>query len=107
MARTRSDENNVQNAICEYLERRRHFFFRVNTVGVYDSVRKIHRNLPKYVKKGTPDIILIKGGKFYGLEVKDKGVQSEDQRRFEIACKIAGGEYHVVRSIDDVQKIGL
>lgn len=107
MAYQRSNEASVQNAICEYLFRRRHFFWRSNTTGVYDSAKKTFRTLSKYAKKGAPDINVIVGGQYYGLEVKDKGDQSEDQKLFEIGCKIAGGKYYVVRSIDDVQKLGL
>ncbi len=107
MAYTRSNEINIQNSICEYLQAKRHFFYRNNTVGIYDKAQGTHRSMPKFSKKGVPDIILIKNGIFYGLEVKDKSKQSEDQRLFEIGCKIAGGQYHIVRSIDDVQKLGL
>lgn len=69
----------------------------------------IFRSLPKYAMRGVPDIILIKeGGTFVGLEVKsEKGKQSEDQFKFAKNCILKGAEYYVVRSIDDVQKIGL
>lgn len=107
MGYQRSDEATVQSSICEYLEARRHFFWRTNTTGVYDPIKKIHRKPSRFTKLGAPDINVVFQGKYYGLEVKDKGSQSEEQRKFEIGCKIAGGNYHVVRSIDDVQKIGL
>lgn len=56
--------------------------------------------------KGIPDIIVIVNGKFVGLEVKrPKTYQSEAQKEFEYECKKNGGEYYVVRSIDDVMKI--
>ena len=60
--------------------------------------------------KGVPDIILIKkgSGQFIGLEVKRKGtVQSPEQIEFERRAKADGASYHVVRSIDDVQRLGL
>lgn len=101
-------ESNVQSAICDYLALRKHFFSRINNVPVYDSARDRYRALPKHTMPGFPDIIVIKDGFFVGLEVKGPGGrQSPEQKEFERACKAAGGEYYVVRSIDDVREIGL
>ena len=101
-------ETNIQNAICEYLERRRHFFWRQNTGAVLNHKTGVFRAMPKYSMNGIPDIIVIKDGYFVGLEVKQpKAKQQESQLEFEKKCKDAGGEYHVVRSIDDVKNIGL
>ena len=64
--------------------------------------------MPKYTMKGLPDIIVVKDGKFIGLEVKtDTGRLSTDQVEFGRAAKNAGARYEVVRSIEDVQKLGL
>ena len=64
--------------------------------------------MPKYSMRGVPDIILILKGNFVGLEVKPPGkYQSPEQKEFERNCLAAGGEYHVVRSIEDLQAIGL
>jgi hypothetical protein len=60
--------------------------------------------------KGVPDIILIRrgSGRFVGLEVKRvDGRLSPEQVEFGRACEEAGGEYHVVRSIEEVQALGL
>ena len=66
------------------------------------------RRLPKYTPKGLPDIIVIAGGLFFGLEVKKSdGRQSPDQKAFEKWVKDHGGRYHVVRSVEDVKAIGL
>ena len=63
--------------------------------------------MPKHPLRGVPDIILIRHGKFIGLEAKRPGQkQSPDQREFEARVTTAGGEYHVVHSIDDVQRLG-
>lgn len=60
------------------------------------------------VKKGVPDINAIKGGRYYGIEVKKKdGRVSPEQAEFGIQCVKSGGEYIVARSIEDVQKAGL
>jgi hypothetical protein len=101
-------EGQIQNAICDYLSLKGHFFWRNNSIGVYDPVGKRFRSTPKYAMNGVPDIILIKDGFFVGLEVKTpKGRQSDNQKDFEKKCKEAGAEYYLVRSIDDVQEIGL
>lgn len=105
-----SNESQVQNAICEYLEARRHCFFRLNNIPAFNRNGSgiTMRKLPKYTPKGLPDIVVIRFGRFIGLEVKDKGYQSKDQKAMqEWIESVGGGRYHVVRSIDDVQEIGL
>lgn len=64
--------------------------------------------MPKHSKRGVPDIILIHQAQFVGLEVKRAdGRLSPDQKEFQVGCEAHGGRYHVVRSIDDVQALGL
>lgn len=64
--------------------------------------------MPKHAIKGVPDIILIKGGIFVGLEAKRPGVkQSPEQLEFERLTKVNGAQYHIVHSIDDVRRLGL
>ena len=105
-------ESQIQTAICDYLALRKHFFWRQNsTPSVYfkggDTMQ--FRSMPKYAMRGVPDIIIIsKEGKFIGLEVKtEKGKQSDYQFEFAKKCILHNAEYYIVRSIDDVQKIGL
>ena len=102
-------EPEIQNSICEYLELRGHFFWRSNNIPVYDPTRKCYRKMPKYAMNGVPDIIVVgKEGSFIGLEVKQpKRYLSKDQKAFKEICESKGGRYHLVRSIDDVQNIGL
>ncbi len=99
-------ETDIQLAVCDYLAYKGYFFWRQNVVPVYQDGR--FYSLPKYSKRGIPDIILIKDGKFIGLEVKTpKGRQSENQKLFEEQSKDAGAEYHLIRSLDDLPKLGL
>lgn len=57
---------------------------------------------------GSPDIVCCIEGTFVGLEVKGaKGKLSQAQCDFKARLEEAGGRYHVVRSIDDVQVCGL
>lgn len=103
-------EKDIQNSICEYLEWKDHMFWRQNTSPtIQNSGEKWHfRAMSKYSLKGVPDIILIKDGLFYGLEVKrPKGKQNPDQLEFQRRCEEKKGRYYVVTCIEDVQKLGL
>jgi VRR-NUC domain len=101
-------ETQIQSDICDYLELRRHFFTRVNTVGVFDSARGIHRRPSRHNKRGMSDILVVHVGVPYFLEVKTPvGRQSPDQKDFQEQVEKAGGVYAVVRSIPDVQALGL
>lgn len=99
-------ESDIVRAICDYLALKKHFFWRQNTIPVFSEGK--YRAMPKYSMKGVPDIIVIHEGYFIGLEVKRaKTKQSPDQKEFERGCKEAGGEYWIVRSIDDCKELGL
>ena len=106
-------EKDIQSSICEYLEileaQGKIMFWRQNTAPTVNKNKGgewSFRKMPKFTKKGVPDIIMIVKGKFIGLEVKTKkGVQSQDQKDFQALVEKNQGEYHVVRSIEDVLKI--
>ena len=58
--------------------------------------------------RGVPDIILVHTGRPYFLEVKRKGTyQSPEQRGFQKQAEAAAAYYAVVRSIEEVQVLGL
>jgi len=94
----------------DYLALKRHFFWRQNTAPTIQKSAEgwAFRRMPAYRKKGVPDIILIKDGRFIGIEVKrDTGRLSEHQIEFARGTEAAGGTYLVARSIEDVQRAGL
>lgn len=97
-------ESDIVKAICDYLEAKRHFFWRNNT-GAFKTETGFYR----FGAKGSPDIfVLTDGGYLISLEVKTKiGKLSPDQKLWQERCKEVGAEYHIVRSIDEVQVIGL
>lgn len=111
MEKIKEKESDIQNTICEYLQIRGRCFFRVNNIPAFNKNAGggiTMRRLPKFTPRGLPDIIVVAGGLFYALEVKTQiGRQSPDQKLFEELVKKHGGYYFVVRSIEDVQKIGL
>ncbi|MGY3406121.1 hypothetical protein ACVWZV_002234 [Bradyrhizobium sp. GM5.1] len=101
-------EIEIQAAICDYLAFRKVFFWRSNNTPIYDRTRNAFRRMPKYALHGIPDIIVIRDGRFIGIEVKRaNGTLSEHQVEFERSCLLAGGQYLVARSIDDVIAFGL
>jgi hypothetical protein len=104
-------ETQIQTAICEYLTLKGYFFWRQNNVapvqiGKDGSIAM--RRMPKYARKGTPDIYILVPGRVILMEVKSStGVLSEEQKELQNVCGNFQIQYCVVRSIEDVQKLGL
>src|SRR4051812_16746638 len=106
MART--PEGEAQAAILNYLAAKRVFAVRLNNQPIYDPKRGVFRALPKHTPKGLPDILVVKNGNAIFLEVKrPDGKLSEEQHEFGRGAMLAGADYHVVHSIDDVIKLSL
>jgi hypothetical protein len=108
----KESESDIVRSICDYLALRKHLFWRQNTAPAVQKSAEgwRFRRMPLYALKGVPDIIVIKPphGQFVGLEVKrQEGRLSPEQKEFEAACQAQGGQYHVVRSIEEVMALGL
>ncbi len=105
-------EVDIQKTICEYLtvrmRQKKLMFSRVNNTPIFDTGRQAFRAMPKFTLQGFADIIIVKEGWAIFLEVKTtKGRQSDGQKEFERLVKENSGEYHVVRSLQDVIDLGL
>lgn len=102
-------EKDIQFACCQYLELKRHFFWRNNTTPIYDPTRQAFRAMPKYALRGVADIIVIAdGGKAVFLEIKRPGgKQSEDQIIFEERCTQVGATYAVITDVEQLIALGL
>lgn len=104
-------ESDIQNTICDYLALKQRCYWRSNNIPAFnrnDDGGITMRRLPKHTPRGLPDINIIAGGLYWGLEVKTNvGRQSPEQKEMEALIKKHGGRYHVVRSIDDVIALGL
>jgi hypothetical protein len=101
-------ETDVQAAICDYLSLKGYLFSRTNNSPIYDKTRGAFRALPKYTRRGWPDICLIYRGTFYGIEVKSRlGSLSAHQMQIGEDIERNGGCYIIARSIDDIQAAGL
>jgi len=58
------------------------------------------------VYKGIPDIIAIKNNRVLFLEIKrPSGKQSDYQKQFQADIEGQGGEYYIVKSLEDLIKI--
>lgn len=102
-------EIQLQSAVIDYLNLKKHFFWRQNTTPVYDVTRKTFRKMGKGALKGVPDIIIITDGGFaVFLELKSKGKYlSKEQKEFKERCDKIGAEYYLIRSVDELKEIGL
>ena len=60
-----------------------------------------------YSKCGIPDICVIIGGRFYGLEVKRPffGVVSENQKKVKREIEAIGGKVYIVTYVKEVEEI--
>lgn len=100
-------ESDIQRIIVDYLNYRKDIYFvRNNTL----SGRIIRKNgstgWVRNSKPGAPDIIVCYKGRWIGLEIKnERGRQSPEQKQAEQDIVWAGGEYWVVRSLEEVMSI--
>ena len=85
-------ENDVKRQIKQLLSLKGYFHFHIlQGLGAY---------------KGISDIIAIKNNRVLFLEIKRPGgKQSDYQKQFQADIESQGGEYYIVRSIDDLVKI--
>lgn len=106
-------ESDILRVVCEYLEANKdkhgYFFWRQNNVPVFaksNDGKMRFRALPKFTPRGLPDIMVIKDGLFYGIEVKRPGAGlREEQGEIMKAFQKVGAHYFVVRSLVDIQAL--
>lgn len=99
-------EREIQRNILDYLQilenQGKCYCFRAGS----GAIKTDQGRFFKTGKAGCPDIICAFSGKFIGLEVKkESGRQSPIQCETEEKIRRAGGEYHLVRSLDEVAEI--
>ena len=106
MTHQSTPEGLALNAVCEYLHMQGYSFFRVNNGGVYDPTKDIMRRPAKWTVKGVSDLIVIWKGQTFFIEVKSSvGKLSADQEAFCAMIEDNGCDYHVVRGVEDIQRI--
>ncbi|MFW5887701.1 MAG: VRR-NUC domain-containing protein [Bacteriovoracia bacterium] len=87
-------ENDVKRVVKDYLSVKGWYhFYILQGMGAF---------------KGIPDIIAIKNGRVLFLEIKKPtGKQSEHQKEFQKNIEHQGGEYVLVRKLEDLEKHGV
>ena len=98
-------EKEIENAILDYLAYVPGVYWKNNTVGVYDPIKKVHRKPGKHHRNGVSDILGVDAtGRFVAIEVKtSKGRLSDNQKKFIEDINNNGGLAFVARSIEDVK----
>lgn len=85
-------EVDIRRQVKEYLQWRLYYvYYNIQGLGSFP---------------GLSDLVAIKDGRVVHLEIKTTtGRQSEKQKEFQADLEEAGGEYRIVRGIDDVQDL--
>lgn len=93
-------ESEIQKEILGYLQSRGYFAWK-NHVG---PIKMGHGFNVKNPRKGSPDIEALKGGRFYGIEVKEpkRGVVSADQKAWLRRIKEHGGIPIITTGLEDL-----
>ena len=99
----RHTEQQIQRTVLEHLKLRHApdiFWFHVGNGGYRTPIEaKVLKSLG--VTAGVPDLILIRGGKAYGLELKAHGGHlSPAQRTAHVLMRAAGAEVEVAVGLD-------
>lgn len=97
-------EKQIENAILNYLAYVDGFFWKNNSVGIYDAKKGLYRkSRNKFAINGVSDIIGVYKGRAVFIEVKAKrGRLSPSQVKFLDEVKKQGAIAGVAKSVDDV-----
>lgn len=98
-------EQQIIKTILDYLQilenQNKLFFFRSASGGI-----KTENRFFRTGRKGVQDITCLINGRYIAMEVKtETGRQSPEQKEIERLVKKHGGEYHIVRSLEDVRNL--
>ncbi|HLN19159.1 MAG TPA: VRR-NUC domain-containing protein [Patescibacteria group bacterium] len=105
MTTKNKSEIKIQREICEWLEERGVFFWRNNSVGLFDPFMNRYRKKGRFEIIGISDILAVIGGRFVAIEVKSKtGKPTPSQLIFMDKVNKSGGLAFVARSVEEVEK---
>lgn len=99
-------EKEIEGQILLYLEERGVFAWKNQTVGFFDSKRKIFRKpSSRFQIRGVSDILAVfSNGRLLAIEVKSKrGILRPEQRAFLERVSREGGFAVVARSLQDIK----
>ena len=105
-------ESDILRECCQYLQNRGFFFWRINNIPVHGRTRS------KFQPLGLPDIMMLKNGFFFAIEVKrPKGNETErepngrmirerklspSQSEWATRCVFEDGNFAVVHSVQEL-----
>ena len=100
------NESGIQKEIINYLEELQFNIGKCYVLRVNSGFATMGTRVIQLCREGTPDIIVCFNGNFIALEVKtSKGKQSDPQMESQLHIEQSGGEYYIVRSLDEVKLI--
>jgi Holliday junction resolvase len=92
-------ERDIQRQVMDWLSLQKLFHYRQNVGAVKRGKRYI-----KFGHKGLPDVVAIVSGVYVGLEFKREGEdQTPEQTEIMKLIREAGGQYGVIRKLEDAQ----
>lgn len=105
-------EHSLQFQVVEYLKLRKFIVIDCDVMDglkyAYDKYRFpfiVHHKKMGYIK-GQPDLIAMKNGKSWCIELKTtKGKQSKEQKEYQVLCQKNKIPYLLVRKIEDLVTI--
>lgn len=100
-------EGKIKNEILSWLQSLNNaFFWPIDSVGIWDPVKKIYRSKNSIFHiRGVSDILGVYQGKPVAIEVKTPtGRLSDHQKLFLTRFSYAGGIALVARSLEDVKQ---
>lgn len=102
-------ESTIQHQIVMYLQSVGAFFFSIPNElaggGKY-AARRMSYFVATGLRKGAPDLEVWHRSRTIYMEVKaENGRLSDSQKAFARKCAEMGREYHVVRSVQDVEEV--
>lgn len=102
-------EAEILKRTCERLQELGVYFWRNNNIPVFaqsNDGKYRFRALPKFGKKGLPDIFAIKEGRLYGIEVKRPSAPLRpEQTKIQEEFLSNGAVYVVVRTPEQIQQL--
>lgn len=101
MEKQKLTEKEIQNFVLDYLNANRlGYFWRNNTVGVYDPRTQGYRRNKN--EKGVPDILGVLEGRFIAIECKSQGrnVLGENQEKFKERFERQGGIFYLANDVN-------
>lgn len=95
-------EKDIELQICQWLSYNKFFVFKPKDQTAFRN-GSFRRPRPFEIP-GVSDLIAIRSGKVFFIEVKTKtGTQSKAQKEFEKNITMHGGVYLLVRSVEDLK----